>query len=106
MQNYGAEMIKYAVFDESTAATHEAVAAVAGKKIRVVFLHLQSADAAQLATLKSGATGLTGAMDLQSGPITWPRDERGWGETAAAAALNITVSQAVQVGGVIGDVEV
>ncbi|MDX1407418.1 MAG: hypothetical protein R3330_04775 [Saprospiraceae bacterium] len=82
--------------DESTADTHELVAAVAGRKIKVTAVHLGAASA-QTVKFQSGTTDLTGVfamaangnLDIEGTSLV----------TAAGEALNMVLSQAVQTGG-------
>ena len=81
------------------------VAAVTGKKIKVLGLVLVGAGAVDV-RLESGAggTALTGVMSLTANgdlKIVFPMSEPGyhWVETAAGALLNLELSGAVQVSG-------
>ncbi|MEA3252719.1 MAG: hypothetical protein U9Q35_14460 [Pseudomonadota bacterium] len=92
-----------AKIDFSTAATHEIIAAVAGKKIKVCNLMLTVAGDTNL-TLKSATTALSGALDF--GGTNEPRGMvHGFGdfplETASGEAFQITSSGAVQVSGYV-----
>lgn len=97
--------MKFAVIDKATATTHEIVAAVAGKRIRVL-AYLMVAAGAVTATWKSAATALTGAMSLitgtpnQGNPLPNSlQGSRGVFETERGEALNLTLGGAVQVSG-------
>ena len=79
------------------------VAASSGKKIRVLGLSLSAAGAVT-AKFQSGAGGtdLTGAWTLATGtPLTLGYNPLGWFETDASALLNMVLSGAVSVTGVI-----
>jgi hypothetical protein len=83
------------------------VAAVSGKKIKVLGLVLVAAGAVTVA-LESGASGtaLTGDMSLTANgdlKVVFPMSEPGyhWVETAAGALLNLELGGAVQVSGCI-----
>ena len=93
-----------AAFDENTAAVHAVVAApaVATRVPRVLSCHLIAA-AAVTVTILAGAVPIHGPVDLGANeglnlqPSPW-----GWGpDGAAGAAINIELSDAVQVGGSI-----
>lgn len=80
------------------------VAGVTGKKIRVVALVLVASGGANSVRLESGAGGsaLTGVMDLPAdGQLVLPYHPGGWCETAAAALLNLELSAATLVAGVV-----
>jgi hypothetical protein len=96
--------VQYAVVDYATSGDNTLVAAVTGKKIRVVALAISSVGAL-LVRLESGASGtpLTGQMALAAnGTLVWPYNPAGWCETAAAALLNLELSAATSVDGVLG----
>lgn len=92
----------YAVIDDALSGDNEIVAAVAGKKIRVLGFFLVAAGAVT-ARFESGAggTALTGQMTLAAGDpfVATGYNPLGWFETAAAAALNLELSGAVSVDG-------
>lgn len=80
------------------------VAAVAGMKIRVVQMHL-TVNAAVNAKWQSHVTptDLTGLSYFGTdGFENLPFNENGWFETLAGEALDINLSGAVPVGGVLG----
>jgi hypothetical protein len=80
------------------------VAAVSGKKIKVLGLMLVAPSKVDV-RLESGASGtaLTGVITLSGYGfrVVWPPSEPGchWVETAAGALLNLELSGAVQVSG-------
>lgn len=100
---------KYAAISASASGDNTIVTAVAGKKIRVLAYNLIGAGAVS-ARFQSGASGayLTGAKAIAGagGGICAPFNPVGWFETAAAALLNLELSDAVAVGGEIVYVEV
>jgi hypothetical protein len=84
------------------------VAAVTGKKIRVLAMALV-ANGAVNAKLQSGAGGtdITGLFYLAAnGGFVLPYNKVGWCETVASALLNLNLSGAVAVGGCLMYVEV
>jgi hypothetical protein len=94
---------KYAVIDHATSGDNSVVTAVTGKRIRVHALTLVSAGTVT-ARFESGAggTALTGQMTMAvNTSITLPFNPVGWFETAAGAALNLELSGAVSVDGVL-----
>lgn len=100
--------VKYAVIDAATLGDNTIVAAVTGKKLRVLSLFLVAA-AAVTARFESGAggTALTGQMVLAAnGGFSLPFNPEGWFETAAAALLNLELSAATSVDGSLSYVEV
>ena len=84
------------------------VAAVTGKKLRVLSLVLLS-TAKQTVRFESGASGtaLTGQMELAANaPLVLPFNPEGWFETAASALLNLELGGANAVAGSLSFVEV
>ena len=92
----------------NAADSADLVAAVTGKKIRVVSLWLIPAGTVNT-PFESGASGtaLTGQANLtaQAGYVL-PFNPTGWFETAAGALLNLELSAAVSVDGSLSYVEV
>lgn len=105
----GSSPIKYAVIDDASSGDNELVAAVSGKKIRVLSVF---AVAANTVTVRfesgAGGTALTGQMVLTnpSDGFVLPFNPGGWFETAAGAALNLELSGAVSVDGCLSYIEV
>lgn len=67
------------------------VAAVAGKKIRLLSLHLDCAGTATVATLQSNATAILGPFNNAASEQTvLPYHPHGWKETTAGGALKMT----------------
>jgi hypothetical protein len=99
---------RYALIDTASAGNTTLVAAVAGRKIRVLSFFLVSAGTV-IAAFQSGAggTALTGAMPLVASsvvPVSY--NPLGWFETAVATLLNLNLSAAVGVRGALVFVEV
>lgn len=97
------QTVSKAVIDFATAATHEIVAAVTGKKIKIVNIMFTVAGETNL-TFKSGTTAMSGAMDF--GGTDEPRGMvHHFGdfplETTSGEAFQITSSGAVQVSGYV-----
>lgn len=96
--------MKTAVISYATASTGEIVAAVTGRKIRVLGYMLVAAGSV-VATWKSGSTAISGAMSMVVGvPVPAPLggtslDPMPHFITNAGEALNLTLSGAVQVSG-------
>lgn len=109
MTGSGTELTpKFAAISASSSGNNTLVAAVTGKKIRVLALFL-IANGAVNAKLQSGAGGtdLTGlAYCAANGGFVLPYNKVGWCETAAATLLNLNLSAAVAVGGCVVYVEV
>jgi hypothetical protein len=84
------------------------VAAVAGRKIRVLSAVLVAAGTVSPKFQSgTGATDLTGAMPMvANGVIVLPFNPEGWAETLAGALLNLNLNVAISVTGVITYVEV
>ena len=93
--------VQYKIIDAATSGNNTLVAAVTGKKIRVLSLYLV-ASGAVTARFESaaGGTALSGQMQLAAnGVLSLPYNPAGWFETAAAALLNLELSDAVSVDG-------
>lgn len=95
----------FAVVSAATAGDNTLVAAAGGSlKIRVLSLVLVATGGANTVALESGASGtaLTGDMDLVAdGQLILPFSPVGWCETAANTLLNLELSAATSVAGVI-----
>jgi hypothetical protein len=100
---------KFAAISASTSGDNTIVAAVTGKKIRVLAYNLMGAGAvnARFQTAAAGAY-LTGLKYIAAagGGISAAFNPVGWFETAAGDLLNLELSGAVAVGGEIVYVEV
>ena len=99
---------KFAVIAASSSGNNTLVAAVAGKKIRVVGLWLISNGTVNV-KFQSGAGGtdLTGlAYLVANAGMVLPFNPAGWFETAAATLLNANLSAAIAVGGSLAYIEV
>lgn len=102
MPSVGSET-KYAVIDVATLGDNTLVAAVTGKKLRVLAFFLVAAGAVTV-RFESGAGGaaLTGQMVLAAnGVLSVPFNPEGWFETAAATLLNLELSAATSVDGAV-----
>lgn len=101
--------IKFAKIAAASNGDNTLVAAVTGKKIRVLSYSLSAAGAVN-GKFQSGAGGtdLTGLKYFAAAlpGATWPFNPGGWFETASAALLNLNLSGAVAVGGELSYVEV
>lgn len=87
-----------AIANPAAAGATGLVAAVAGKKIRVLAL-LAVTTLANNIKLQSGNTDITGLFPLAAnGQLPLPFNEHGWCETVAGAALNINLSAATATG--------
>lgn len=99
--------VKYAAISGTTGDI-TAVAAVTGKKIRVISAAF-SLDVNGTVRFESGAggTALTGVMPLLARAIhVLPENPSGWFETAAATLLNIELGTAGTITGFISYIEV
>lgn len=91
----------YAVIDHATSGDNTLVAAVAGRKIRVLALNITAAGAV-LVRFESaaGGTALTGQMSMAANAEkTLPFNPAGWFETLAGELLNMELGGAVSVDG-------
>jgi hypothetical protein len=94
---------QFGVIDDALSGDNAVVAAVTGKKIRVLGFFLVAAGAVT-ARWESGAGGaaLTGQMDLAANsPLASGFSPAGWFETAAGAVLNLELSGVVSVDGAL-----
>jgi hypothetical protein len=95
--------INFAKIDAASSGDNTLVAAVTGKRIRVLGMVIIAAGSVTI-RLESGASGtaLSGQMALvvNSG-FTLPMSDVGWCETSAGALLNLELSAAVSVDGVL-----
>lgn len=93
--------VKYAVINAAGAGNNTLVAAVTGKKIRVLAFAMVSGGIVT-ATFQTaaGGTALTGAIPMAANTqVTAPYSPDGHFETAASALLNLSLGGAVQVSG-------
>lgn len=98
--------VKTVISNPSTATTTELVAAVAGKKYRVVSAAIVT-TAANSVNLESGTTDITPVYPLgANGGLVLPFNEHGWCETAAGSALQVTTSAATACGVLVQYVEI
>ena len=89
----------YKAYSDADATRNEAIAAVAGKKIRVLSYLLNAAGGENDVTFESGAVALTGAMEVANNASVHASFNGGVFETTAGVALNITQSAATLVAG-------
>jgi hypothetical protein len=100
---------KFAAIDGATSGDNTLVAAVTGKKIRVLALFVIMTGTAVTIRFESGAggTALTGQMQpTQGGGFVLAFNPVGWFETAAGSLLNMELSGAQSVDGSLVYVEV
>ena len=98
---------KFAVITASSSGQNEIVAAVTGKRIRVVGYNYISSGTVN-AAWRSGATTVIGGLGYwvaNTGKVA-PFCPVGWFQTASGEALNLNLSGAVAVGGEVTYVEV
>jgi hypothetical protein len=99
---------RHAAIAAASSGDNTLVAAVSGKKLRVLSLVLLS-TAKQTVAFESGASGtaLTGQMELAAdAALVLPFNPEGWFETAASALLNLELGGANAVAGALSYVEV
>lgn len=95
--------VSQAIVAESSSGDNEVVAAVTGYKIRVVQAFVMAAGAVNAKWKSGSGTDLTGlGYPAANGGYVLPFSPAGWFETASGQALNLNLSSAVAVGGVIG----
>lgn len=99
---------KYAVIDAATSGDNTLVSAVTSKKVRVLSLLLVASGTVNV-RFESGAggTALTGQMNLVANTgFVLPYNPAGWFETASNTLLNLELSAATSVDGVLTYIEV
>lgn len=95
---------QYAVIAAASIGDNTLVAAVAGKKIRVIAALLVASGGAITVRFESaaGGTALSGLMNLGAdGQLPLPENGFGWFETVAGELLNLELSAATSVDGVL-----
>lgn len=100
--------VKYASISAATSGNNTLVAAVTGKKLRVLSLTLVATTAVTVKFQSAaGGTDLTGAMPLgANGVLPMARNDDGHFETVAGQLLNLVLGGNVQVSGCLTYVEV
>lgn len=101
--------VQYAEIAAAAAGDNTLVAAVTGKRIRVLACALVASGGANTIRFESdaGGTALTGQMNLAAdGQLVLPYNPAGWFETVAAELLNLELSAATSVDGALSYVEV
>lgn len=103
----GVATVKFAKIDAATSGNNTLVAAVTGKKIRVLGYTLVSGGTV-LARFESGANGtaLTGQMTLAANNVVSAYCPHGLFETAAAALLNLELNDSITVDGHLTYIEI
>jgi hypothetical protein len=100
--------VKYAKIDAAASGDNTLVAAVTGKKIRVLSLFYLASGTVTV-RFESGASGtaLTGQMEhtAQTG-VVLPFNEDGWFETASGTLLNVELNTTVSIDGALTYIEV
>ena len=102
------QLVKRAVIDAASSGNNTLVAAVTGKKIRVLALTVTMTGTAVTIRFEDGAggTALTGQMQPTQGQtVTLPFNPVGWFETSAATLLNLELGGAQSVDGVLVYIE-
>lgn len=101
--------IKYAVIDAAGAGDNTLVAAVTGKKIRVLsYVLVNGHTSTQTVRFESGASGtaLSGQAILgANGVVSAAFNPGGWFETAAGSLLNLELAGATTVDGHLSYIE-
>lgn len=87
----GVTLVKRAFATGATIATHTLVAAVTGKKIRVLAFFATTVDGLNL-TFKSGSTTISANLAFSGVMSTY--NPHGWFETAAGEALGFAIDAA------------
>lgn len=104
-----AQLVKHAKIDAASSGNNTLVAAVTGKKIRVLALFATMTGTAVTIRFEDGADGtaLTGQMGPTAGQtIVLPFNPVGWFETSAATLLNMELGGSQSVDGALVYIEV
>lgn len=97
---------KPAIIQVSSSGNNQIVAAVASKKIRVLQVRLMASGTVNV-KWRSASTDIDGlAYLIANTGYVLPFSSLGWFETVAGEALNLNLSDAIAVGGVIKYVEI
>ena len=102
------QLVKRAAIDAASSGDNTLVAAVTGKKIRVLALAITMTGTAVTIRFEDGAggTALTGQMQpTQRQTVTLPFNPVGWFETSAATLLNLELGGAQSVDGALVYIE-
>ena len=107
MRRFADAEVKYAAVTAASSGDNIAVAAVSGKKIRLLACALIAAGAVN-ASFRDESGPLSGIMDFAAAGegITLPFTEAGWLETTSGEELNINLSGAVGFRGLLVYVEI
>ena len=101
---YSIQLVKHAAIDAASSGDNTLVAAVSGKKIRVLALFISMTGTLVTIRFEDGAgwTALTGQMGPTAGQtIVLPFSPVGWFETSDATLLNMELSGAQSVDGAL-----
>ncbi len=93
------QTVQFASFSDATGDQNVVVAAVTGKKIRVLSYTMNAAGALNTIAWQSASTALSGVFDYADMATVSAESEYGLFETAAGEALNITMTAAALVAG-------
>lgn len=101
VQSQSSSAHKRAVIDAATSGNNVLVAAINGKKIRVLSVFVVAAGAVTVRfESEADGTALSGQMNLAAnGGFVLPFNPAGWFETAFGELLNLELSGAVSVDG-------
>lgn len=99
---------KYAAISESSSGDNTVVAAVSGKRIRVLSYVLIATGAVAVKFVSDASgTDITGAMDLgANGGVSAPHSPSGHYQTGVGEALILNLGAAVQVSGHLTYIEI
>jgi hypothetical protein len=99
--------VKYAVIAVSGSGLNQILGGVVGKKLRVLSYIFSASNPVNAKWVGGASTDLSGLhyMSLTGGFVA-PHNPHGWVETASGLALNLSLSSATAVGGLITYVEV
>lgn len=93
---------KYAIINASLLGDNTIVAAVSGMAIRVVSLYAVSSNTNTLTFQSSTTTNISGPIDLTSQEkMVLPLNEYGWIETSSGELLNLNLTVANKVAGML-----
>ena len=102
---FGRFPLKFAPIAATASGDNEIVAAVSGKKIRVISFFMIS-DTAATVKFRSATTDISGGLPVSANGGVSADSSNGLMETVAGAALNLNLSAVINVGGALSYVEV
>lgn len=98
---FGRFPVKRFTFNQNTAATHEVVPLVAGKRIVVINAFLKCATGQTITWIRGTSTAISGPMDMATSDLEYSNSDADVGilETGVGERLALTLAAATKVAG-------